>query len=453
MNVKILAESQTAYNLMHKGALCFSGMTDWGIRVDEDYCKRIDKHLSKKIIEQEHKVRSSSEIKAWKEKYGDKTNLNSHQQMADILFNELDYQPVMTTEKGNPSTSAEALDLMNVNFASAMRQLNKYKKTKNNFLKNIMQEAVNGRIHPFFNLHTTVTYRSSSSRLNFQNIPKRDRYISMLLRKAFRPSKDRLFLEFDFKGAEVSVGCCEHKDPTMIQEVIDPTLDMHRDAACNLFFMKDKNQITSSIRYLAKNGFVFPEFYGDYWLRCAENIWKMMLEQSLKFVDGKLLKDHLEENGIVSCEDFMEHVERCEDVFWKQKYKVYDKWKKKAWRSYQKKGKVELLSGFVCKGILDTKQVSNYRIQGPAFHCLLQAIIFVSKELKVNRLKSKLCGQIHDSMLIDTVPDEKAKVIKVVKEAIQKVQEMWDWVIVPLVIEAEESKINGSWYRMDEIEI
>lgn len=33
------------------------------------------------------------------------------------------------------------------------------------------------------------------------------------------------------------------------------------------------------------------------------------------------------------------------------------------------------------------------------------------------------------------------------------IREHWSWIVVPLKIEMEESKIKGNWYDMEEVEI
>ena len=51
--------------------------------------------------------------------------------------------------------------------------MRKLKKVRDTYLDAFLREQVDGYLHPFFSLHTVKTFRSSSERINFQNIPKR----------------------------------------------------------------------------------------------------------------------------------------------------------------------------------------------------------------------------------------------------------------------------------------
>jgi len=63
--------------------------------------------------------------------------------------------------------------------------------------------------------------------------------------------------------------------------------------------------------------------------------------------------------------------------------------------------------------------------------------------------KSEIIAQIHDSMLIDTVPEEKDYIIKTIDYiGTVKIREVFPWIIVPLSIDYKTTPINGSWYEL-----
>ena len=111
-------------------------------------------------------------------------------------------------------------------------------------------------------------------------------------------------------------------------------------------------------------------------------------------------------------------------------------------------------TGFTCRGILDYKTVSNYPIQGSAFHCLLWCFIQIVNELKKRNMKSKVIGQIHDSIIFDIYPPELQDVLKLVKKITTiDLPKHYDWIIVPMEVDAEISPVDGSWSDKEEIEI
>ena len=159
------------YDLLLKGMIAFSDIQTNGIKIDMDYCHKTYDDLALKIITQETKLHEHKEIKEWKKKYRGKFNLGSGQQLADILFNEFKYKPTKLTDKENPSVDAEALKELKVPFTEDLIFLRQLGKIRNTYIKNLIQETVGGFLHPFLDLHTTLTYRASGSMPNPQNIP------------------------------------------------------------------------------------------------------------------------------------------------------------------------------------------------------------------------------------------------------------------------------------------
>ena len=63
-----------------------------------------------------------------------------------------------------------------------------------------------------------------------------------------------------------------------------------------------------------------------------------------------------------------------------------------------------------------------------------------------------MIGQIHDSVLLDVHPDEMMHVLDMVRSVTcNKLQKHWDWIIVPLEIEAEAADVDQSWYHKKEV--
>jgi DNA polymerase I-like protein with 3'-5' exonuclease and polymerase domains len=132
---------------------------------------------------------------------------------------------------------------------------------------------------------------------------------------------------------------------------------------------------------------------------------------------------------------------------------VYSQWKDKVNELYRKRGYIETHFGFRFKGYMPYRKVTNYPIQATAFHCLLWTLINVSKIAKEEKWKSKICGQIHDSMFIDCVPEEMEHIMKTVNKVGTEDIRKFDWICVPLKIDFEGTEINQPWYTKKEIKI
>ncbi len=265
--------------------------------------------------------------------------------------------------------------------------------------------------------------------------------------------------------AGVVIKNCYNKDPNLVKYVTDPTTDMHRDMAMQCYRLK-QSEVSKNSRYCAKNMFVFPEFYGDYYIHCAKYMWDAINRMDLK-VQGtdKSLKEHLAEKGITKLGDcnskekpkagtFEKHIKAVEDDFWGNRFAVYKQWKDDWWKKYQKHGYFELLTGFRAVGTYSKNQCTNIPAQGAAFHCLLWSLIQMQKWLTKNKMKSLIIGQIHDSMLLDVHRHEMDEVIgKATEITTKNLAEHWKWISVPMRVDIEASERGGSWYSKKPIAV
>ena len=451
--------TKDAYNLLHAGTLAFARAEQAGMRIDIDYCTRKKAFLTKKVEHLRSQLNETDLFKHWKHYFGSKFNINSNWQLAQLLYNVKKITPLRFTATGKGATDDEALSELHLPELDKWLEIKKLLKIRDTYLDAFLREQVDGIMHPFFNLHTVKTYRSSSDKPNFQNIPKRDEESMKLCRRAIYPRHGHQLVEFDYSGMEVRISVCYHKDPTMLKYINDPKSDMHRDMAIQLFLLKNfdkKIPLHGKLRYFAKSDFVFPQFYGDYYINCAANMCK---DVGLTQTDWKLgrglplmdelsgrMSDHFIAQGIKSFEQFTEHVKKIEKHFWSVRFPVYAKWKEKWWEDYQNKGYLDMLTGFRCSGLMRKNDAVNYPIQGSAFHCLLWAFIEIDKIARKEKWQSRLIGQIHDAIVADVHPDELDHVVSTIKyiscEAIRKA---WPWITVPLDIETEVCDVDTSW--------
>ena len=445
--------TKDAYMLMHNGILALSDIERNGIRVDINYFLKQNKILEKKIFHLRNKIEKSEEVTVWKSIYKSKFNLDSTQQLASILFKHMKIKPVNLTPKGSPSVDQASLEALDVSFVKDLLSLRKYQKAKNTYLTGMLREVNGEYIHPFFNLHTVRTFRSSSDSPNFQNIPIRDRVIGKIIRTGIIPRPGNQIVELDYSGLEVSIAACHHKDPVMLEYLADDTKDMHRDTAAQCFMLPPE-QVTKETRFAAKNGFVFPEFYGDYYKNCAKSLWDFIGSTKLKTVDGIPLHDHLKENGIRNYKRFEKHIKTVEDSFWEDRFLVYGRWKEQFYRRYLKHGYFDMKTGFRCSGLMRKNEVLNFPVQGSAFHCLLKSLISINSMIKEWYKGSYVIGQIHDSIILDVKPDDLEDILRSCRQIMcSDLKKDWNWVIVDLDIEAEVTPVDGNWFQKKEMKI
>ena len=69
-------------------------------------------------------------------------------------------------------------------------------------------------------------------------------------------------------------------------------------------------------------------------------------------------------------------------------------------------------------------------------------------------MKTKIVGQIHDSIVADVHEDELGEYLKRAKSIMTKrLVKKWTWINVPLGVDAEVTPLNGSWHEKKEMKI
>jgi DNA polymerase I len=450
-------ETKDAYKLLHQGTLALARAERQGIRVDIDYIHRTKKELDQKIKDTEEQLKQTNFYRRWVHSRGEnEPNLNSDPQLKHYLYKIRKETPPKQTASGAGSTDEKSLKELGIPELDYILEARKLKKLKNTYLDQFERETVDGYLHPSFNLQTVVSYRSSSNNPNFQNIPIRDEEAKLITRRALFPRPGHQLLEVDYSGLEFNINACYSKDPAMLEYCRNPNSDPHADVANQVFLINYDPTIPGhkTLRSAAKNGFTFPELYGDYYKNCATNLacnWgglkpgrKWKKGQGIELGDAHL-SDHLIDSSIKSLFEYTDHIRQVERDFF-DRFAIHKKYMEETWNNYLDSGLIEFYTGFSCKGALTKNQVLNYRIQGSAFHILLKSFIKLDAIMRDEKWDSKLIGQIHDSIVFDIHPAELNHVAKVIHEVTTKeVPSEWSWIIVPLKVDMELSPVDCSW--------
>lgn len=461
-----------ANSFFTKGLYTMGTLQLGGIPMNEDHYEIKKKQLIVKVNRLKRQLLKGREGTMFKERFGRPMSLTSNADLGLLFYDTLGYDPVYTgnvnakTGALNYKTDAETLAKIDIPFIRKLSEMKKFEKAKGTYISQFQREIVNGFMYPFFDLTNPVTYRSSSSRPNFQNLPAREKAIMKIIRSGIIPSLDHYLCEADFGGAEVITSVCYHKDKNFYNYLVDPSTDMHRDNACDLWmldavelnnpnFTKEEAAMAKMIRFFAKNNWTFAEFYGDWYDSCGRNVWENCItKNNLILPSGISLLDHIHSKGINDINDFLEHCKIVEDKMWNQRFPQYTQWKKDIVNFYQKHGYIETYFGFRFQGYMDKKQCSNYPIQGTSFHLLVYTLIEIDKFIKRHKLRTRLIGQIHDSIIADVHKDEATFYLQGLKSIVDSLQDRFKWLIVPMEIEAELSKLyqdGGNFSDMYEV--
>ena len=446
-----------AVKLYFEGTLALCEMEEFGIHVDEKYFEKQKGELQTIIDRLEKRVSASAEVMKFKDQIGRLPDLNSNTDLGILLYKVLGLKAGKTTVKGNASVDEEALDALSaqVSFVRSLVQKRKYEKTRNTYIAQFMREAVNGVVYPNTNLQAARTGRPSTDSPNMKNIPKRNEEAKKIVRSGIIPSPGHKIMETDYSGAEVRAAACLTKDPTLVGYINDKATDMHRDQAVELFMLspeqmlpkkgnKEWNDNVGKIRFVAKNGWTFAQFYGSWHVPCAMGIWDEV--PKLKLGDGAPMADHLAEKGIRRIDTFTEHLRGSEDKLW-NRFPVFRDWQDEQVEFYCRRGYVENPFGFRRSGLNRRNQIINTPIQGTAYHWMLWSQARIMEIWKAEGWKTKVPGEIYDALWTDLWPPEGKHVREVYTKVMTRdIRRAFDWIIVPLEVEHEEANVGEPWY-------
>jgi len=246
-------------------------------------------------------TRASAEFKS---QYGD-VNVNSPDQIGELLFKKLKLRGTRKTAKGKLSVTAEVLKNLNHPAANLILELRQSMKFKTQYAEGMAAFIRDdGRIHPHFNISGTETGRPSCQEPNLLNIPSKDSPLGGKCRSIFVAKPGYVFVEGDYNQLELRVAAMLSEDPLML-DIFARGVDYHLETAKAIapIFGIDPETVDAShpLRRQAKVvNFAF--LYGDTPAGIAAKlgIAVRLAEQLLAAILGKLSKLHAWSRGCLA---------------------------------------------------------------------------------------------------------------------------------------------------------
>ena len=216
-----------------------------GIKVDVGMLHEMARDLNEQMHQTEMELYES---------IGHTVNINSPQQLSDLLFNEIGLPKTKRTKTGY-STDANSLENLKglhpvVDKILDYRQTSKLKSTYVDTLPELINPDT-GRIHTSYNQVGSATGRMSSSDPNLQNIPIRTE-LGRQVRRAFmaEDAPDWVLFSADYSQIELRVLAHLSQDPELL-EAFRRGEDIHA-ATASLMNDVPINEVTSDQRRIAK---------------------------------------------------------------------------------------------------------------------------------------------------------------------------------------------------------
>jgi len=369
-------------------------MEIWGVKVDRGALEGLSAEFAAELSRLEKKIFELS---------GAEFNINSPQQLGDVLFHKIQLQPSRKTKiTKRYSTSLDILQELAplhplAQYALEYRQLAKLKGTYADALPLLINPET-GRIHTCYNQTVASTGRLSSSEPNLQNIPTRGE-VGQRFRRAFIPEKGDSLLAADYSQIELRVLAHLSGDPALT-EIFVADRDVHEETARRVFG-EALPGLREELRRKAKV-INFSIVYGTSAFSLAKELGTTPREAQF----------------------FM-------DRYFAQHPKVQE-YLEKIVREAEERGYTETIFGRI-RQVPELRQrdravqqagrrmALNAPIQGSAADLMKKAMIDIWRELKTRGLKTKIILQVHDELVFEVPPGEERQVEELVRDKMESV--------------------------------
>ena len=393
-----------------------------GVRIDVDFFRHMSQDLAAAMLKLEQTI---SEIA------GEPFNINSTQQLSDILFKKLGLprEGLKKIASGHYSTAADVLEGLKASDTTGIidaiieyRELGKLKGTYVDALPQMINPQT-GRIHTSFSQTGAITGRLASSNPNLQNIPIRSE-VGQQLRRGFITEPGWLFLSADYSQVELRILAHISQDETLL-EAFRQDQDIHTTTAAAIYGIPVE-QVTKNQRRFAKT-INFGLIYGMGAFRLARETG-LTLSEAEKYVQ----KYFAQFPGIERYLEQTRHKARVdgyvETLFGRRRYfPVFKSSMGGANRQAVQRAEREAV---------------NHPIQGTAADIIKYAMIRLHGTLKA-RYRARLLLQVHDELLLEVPREEIDEVRDLVVDVMSSAFEL----DVPLKVEAET---GSNWLELKE---
>ena len=364
---------------------------------------------------------------------GHRFTLNSTQQLADVLFNELRLPHTRRTKTGY-STDAAALDnlKMMVNEGRVenadprslqvldgileYRELSKLKSTYVDSLP-LLVNPQTGRVHTSYNQTGSATGRMSSNDPNLQNIPVRTE-LGRQVRRAFvaQDAPEWTLLAADYSQIELRVLAHLSRDPGLLDAFLRDE-DIHSATAAQVNNVPI-DAVTSEMRRVAKV-MNFGVIYGLSAFGISQQT-DLAPDQGARFIESYFSKYPGIQIYLEEAKSQARKLGYLETVCGRRRY-------------FPEMGS----SNFHIRQAAERMAV-NMPIQGTAADIVKLAMVSIDREMQERRMRSRMILQVHDELIFETPRDEiddlKAMVLELMPAALE--------MAVPLKVEL---KAGHNW--------
>ena len=384
----------TIYEIFEKPMIkILSKLETNGIKVDDNYLKKLSKKFEERLIKIEKEIYKIS---------GKNFNIGSPKQLGEIIYNDLKIAKLKKTKKGSLATSAKILEDLALtghkfpNLILEWRQVSKLKSTYTDALQEHISKKTK-RVHTSFLLAATNTGRLASSDPNLQNIPIKT-LDGKEIRKAFIAEKNNVLISADYNQIEMRI-LADMADVKELKKAFKNNQDIHSLTASQVFDVPI-NKVSDDYRRKAK-AINFGIIYGITQYGLAKQI-SVSHTEALDFINSYFKKFPEIKEYMNSTIKMCRKQGYVTNVFGRRIHLRGINDKNFSVRSFQERAAI------------------NAPIQGSAADIIRLAMVKIDKILEENK-KAKMLLQIHDELIFECLKKDEAQIKKIIKDAMVSV--------------------------------
>ena len=328
-------------------------------------------------------------------------NLNSTQQLGELLFDTLSLPHGKKTSRGY-STSAEVLENLRDVAPEVIDPLLRYRqltKLNSTYIEGLLRlTGASGRVHSTFDQVATATGRISSSEPNLQNIPVRTQE-GREIRQAFLPAKGWVLLDADYSQIELRLMAHFSGDDAMV-DAFRTGQDVHARTASEIFEVP-LSEVDATLRSRAK-AVNFGLIYGISAFGLSRNTG-VTQQEAKTFISRYFAKyPGVKRFMDTAAHDGMENGYAL-TLMGRRRYLP------------------ELQSPNAMVREFGKRAAMNTPVQGTAADIIKLAMVRVHEALHREGLQSRLILQVHDELLLECPPEEVEVASRILQEAMESV--------------------------------
>ena len=354
-------------------------------------------------------------------------NIDSPNQLAQVLFEELGFKPVKRTRGGKVSTDVTVLEALSLredvndpktSVPRLIIDYRQYRKLQSTYLAQLqgaIDERTN-RIHTHLYQLTTATGRLKSDGPNLQNIPVRTE-IGRQLRRAFRAPEGHKLICADYSQIELRILAHFSEDESLL-ETFTQDLDIHTAVASQVFEVPTE-LVTRELRDKAKT-INFGIIYGVSPTGLSRRIKGMRVREAAALIDDYKTRFPGIDRFLQQC------VQQASDHGYVSTL------------TGRRRAIPEIYSTNRSRRSLGERLAINTVVQGSAADLMKAAMVHVQHRIDADKLPLKMLLQIHDELVLETPEALAAEQAEIVCEEMENAMSL----LVPLRTEAG---IGDNW--------